>query len=418
MKTLDIPAYRVQEQCAAALYQALRTESASREPLGINDGSLGRAYSAAAMAAIDDSYDWTRLTDWHLNCVFSSLGTNNYVHAGILGGLTGLALLLQSVKTSPEQFAGALDKLEHRMLRHVRRNLEQLQQNVGMPRFDYDFAIGLTGSLYYFTLYPPAAAPCQQLVREATEFLAQVATSDFEDFFWTPSIAVPAEVIQQEPRAAFGILDFGQAHGITGVLGLMLAKRGTDDRSGVEPSIAPLISAIQRGYDAAIVPSLPYYLCGHPSCDGDSEQDIEHYVPGPLARNGWCYGLPMLEVYWRVYGLEIPDRIKMSFDAPSYLDPASGAFDGPGLCHGLAGRMALNYLMGKPIPGSWWEHAENVMGALAQEFEVSDGAIPEAEFGFWDGMFGLHIVMHAIASAQPLPKQLLILGVPCGNIAL
>ncbi|MDO5077199.1 lanthionine synthetase LanC family protein [Corynebacterium sp.] len=417
MQTLKVHTYRTWEQCNAVLFRELARECRAQDSLHINQGSLGKAYAAAAMAALDDSYDWDHVVLTHLNGIFASLGGNSYHHAGVLGGLTGLALLLQSAKSSPEEFAGALHKLESRMLRHVQEGLERLRRDVGMPRFDYDFAIGLTGQLYYFTLFPPAEPNNQNLVREATEFLAQVATSDFEDFFWSPSISVPPEVIQQEPKAAFGILDFGQAHGIAGVLGLMLLKLQTDDREIVEPAIAPLLAALVRGYDASIVPCLPYYLCGHPSSAAWWGPGAETPHPGPAARNGWCYGLPMVEAFWWAYGLDIPDRIKMSFDAPTYLDPASGGFDEPGLCHGLAGRMSLNYLVGKPIPGAWWERAEQFMAELAEK-EGAYAADSDHKWGFWDGVSGLHVVMHAIASGQPLPKQLQILGVPCGNIAL
>ena len=45
------------------------------------------------------------------------------------------------------------------------------------------------------------------------------------DFFWTASIDVPDDIVQQDPKAGFGILDLGYAHGIIGVLGTLFSVR-------------------------------------------------------------------------------------------------------------------------------------------------------------------------------------------------
>ncbi|WJZ01867.1 lanthionine synthetase LanC family protein [Corynebacterium freiburgense] len=387
-------------------------QTKSADPLDINSGYLGAAYLAASMAQIDDSQDWRQVTMKQLNHIFKQLGASKYSHGGMLGGLAGLALLLQTSKQDPAEYVGALHKIETRLLHHVRCSLEKLQTSIGMPRFDYDYAIGLTGILYYFELFPPAEREQQELITGALQYLVGVAKSSFDEFFWTPSIAVPHEVVQQEPKAAFGILDFGQAHGISGVLGLFLAHvQRTKDHS-VQEAIPGLLAALVRGYDTSIVPGIPYYLCGHPESESWLNDEPVGFGSGPTARNGWCYGLPILEIYMANYGLAIPKRLELSFTSPEYVDPRTGGFDGPGLCHGIAGRMALNYLMRKPIPDIWWERAEQQLQALN---DVENSGL---DFGFWDGIGGLQIVVQAISQSKPLPKQLQILGLPYEHIAL
>ncbi|MDO4686558.1 MAG: lanthionine synthetase LanC family protein [Corynebacterium sp.] len=393
-------------------------QSPSENELNINTGSLGAAYFAASMAEIDESRDWQQLLSLQLNSIFKALGLNSYPHAGMLGGLTGLAFLLQTSRQRPEEYASALRKLEGRILYHLDKGLENLKTSIGMPRFEYDYSCGITGMLYHFQQFRPDAAEQQLVVDRALQYLIDTAQSGFNNFFWTPSVAVPEEVIEQEPKAAFGILDFGQAHGICGVLGLLLAHQRQTQLEDIETAIEAIIDAAAYGYETSIVPGIPYYLCGHPEVNawfGDGSSD---YSAGPLARNGWCYGLPILEAYSAKYGIELPNGMSMSFDSPEFQDPNLGVFNEAGLCHGIAGRMALNYLIHKPIPDTWWTLAEQLLDDFNQAHDEGTTGKLTIDHGFWDGVGGLIVVVEAIRQAKPLPKQLQILGLPYGNITM
>ena len=89
------------EHYSAILFQQLDDASSSwnlksrQQPMDINMGSLGNAYTAACMTFLDDKKPWRDVMDKQLEIVFRGLGSNSYPHPGMLGGLVGLSLLLQ-----------------------------------------------------------------------------------------------------------------------------------------------------------------------------------------------------------------------------------------------------------------------------------------------------------------------------------
>jgi hypothetical protein len=403
------------EHYSAILFQQLDDASSSwnlksrQQPMDINVGSLGNAYTAACMTFLDDKKPWRDVMDKQLEIVFRGLGSNSYPHPGMLGGLVGLSLLLQKMKRDENDYLSALAKLEHRIILHYRKTLNELRQSVGLPRFSYDYGIGITGAVYYFALHPPQSVEAQKFYNDAVDFLVSVGLSDFMDFFWTASIDVPDDIVQQDPKAGFGILDLGYAHGIIGVLGTLFSVRIRNRTEEVDSVISNIIEAIRRACDATMLPGVPYYLCRLPITQISFDID-DDFSPGPISRNGWCYGVAIIDLLQHKYNMELPQSIRSCFNADINLKADRGEFDGPGLCHGVGGRIVMQRMMKKAIPDSWLALARRLMFEDIVDNGNQDSFLKNP--GFWDGVGGLHIAMLYAESKRPFPSPLELLGVP------
>lgn len=361
-------------------------------------GTLGQAYTAAALMEIDAERPWRSLFEMKTRELFRYLGNAAYPHPGLLGGLSGLALLLRESKSDEADYANALTKLDNRLLMHGESMKKSLLTSIGANRFDYDYGIGLSGLVHYFSLEEDPSDQTSSFIDSACRTLEKLI---LQEGLWTSPADLYDEIFHQEPQAALGILDLGQAHGILGVTGVLA------ETIGVSEGVLHVQDFFRRLSEGMLISGIPYYLVGKTCVETDNDI-LSFDVPcGPVARNGWCYGLPMLEVLTTIWGLDFGDVFTSEFATDSMITPEIGGFDNPGLCHGIAGRIALNSIIGKPIPGEWLKHALSILEHDTKQ--GSDGSKSTA--GFWDGSWGLIVVLTALSLKHPMPALFSVLGV-------
>lgn len=369
------------------------------EAFDIDRGHLGAAYICACLQKLDESRDWKAKCHEHLGQIFLEISKNPYPHAGMLGGLTGLAFLLRAIGDENGDYQNASTKLERKLRQHLKEQTDELEHGVGANRFTYDYALGISGTLYCYTIFSPREQETVETIERATRVLEQKINLRDEGGLWTSPVDIPQELVATNPKSVFGILDLGQAHGITGVLTALLAA-GKTPRSN---SIQALIQILTLSAERSMTLGVPYYLNLDPKQLMESQlfpfqpKAIEASSP---ARNGWCYGIPMLEYLDKSYNLNLPNEIASAYQSTANTNPNIGEFSGPGLCHGIAGRLAINYELKNQIPEAWFE--------LAEQFLKRSSVT--SEWGFWDGIAGLHIICSAIHKSVPLPPPIRIIG--------
>lgn len=365
----------------------------NRKSFDFNRGHLGCAYLAGSLLEIDDSHPWNDILVTHLEAIFNSLSRERYPHPGMLGGLASLAFLLRNLGGQTGNYQSACVKLEQRLAAHMENQMSELRAAVGANRFTYDYALGLAGILYHFECFPSADPIVNSISGSARDFFLDRCSSPHLNELWTSPVDLPDDILESDPKTTFGILDLGQAHGIIGVMTSLLAG----GLSQMDEAIVHLMNLITAAIDSTLSGTIPYYICLQPGGMGPEAQTMS----GPEARDGWCYGTPILEPLTVKYELTIPDSWTNSFNSLHSQYPIIGQYFEPGLCHGIAGRIALRYIAEQTIPERWSDIAGHMLGS---EREPS-------RWGFWDEWGGLMVVEIARLRGLPLPSPLRVLGV-------
>lgn len=378
-----------------------------RDAFGFDGGRLGCAYLAGALLELDDSYPWKTCFEQHTSAILHSISKTGYPHPGMLGGLAGLTFLLRSVGNRSGDYATASAKLERRLSIHIADQVKELTRSIGADRYTYDFAVGLSGLLYHFACFPSLEETVADTIKDSKDFLRNCCLNEGLGGLWTPPTEVPNEILESDPATSLGLLDLGMAHGTTGVLCTLLAGGLRQGDSSVDNIVENLSGALEM----SVTSTIPYYLCLNPNFSEEAfnaqpnrDQDrfqhsLAKSLSGPAARNAWCYGTPMLEVLQHRYNLSVPESWQESFTDIHYVDSALGGFSEAGLCHGLAGRIALRYMIGLPVPKEWEEGAKSRLSEPSKQ-----------DWGFWDQRGSLLIVEIARSRNVALPAVFALLG--------
>lgn len=373
------------------LWQQLNAKS-PRAAFDMDQGYLGSGYLAACMMELDDNYPWQDCLEYHVNQIFLSLTRESYPHSGLLGGLAGFTHLLRHLHCLDGSYSRACNKLEARLVTHLENQCLEIKRGTGVDRYTYDYAIGLCGILYHFACFPKDDQVTQTAIREALKLVDAICDSDDMWDLCTPPRFIPDDILRSYPPTMFGILDLGQAHGVTGLLGTLLAYKNDN----LESAISRVLKLIVQSVCESESPTMPYYLLNSrviQSTSGD-------LICGPPARNGWCYGIPMVEALLKSYTVETNSDLEDCFLSVNNRNPKIGQFDNAGICHGIAGRQAISYIVDQDIDADWVQLAERYLSNLNKK-----------NWGFWDEVGGLLVVNTAIAHNKPMPRFLSLLGI-------
>lgn len=380
---------------AAALFADLsaqkRRNAVSRRPFDMHDGQLGDAFTAAVLHAETGDTRWRTLLAHHLDALTRLFYTSRIDRPGLADGLTGLLLLLENTGPWPErdEVAAALS----RRVRHLTEiTLGRMQAKIGVSCDDYSFATGIAGVAHYLL----STGNNVRLVTHICDQLADLAEHSFPDGFWTPVSDLDDDLVEAAPRLTFGARDLSFRSGLAGVT-RVLAEAATVLGDGNYLDAA-----------AALVGVAADDLRKHDGGRVSRYQTPPVYggTPGTTAPPGqtWCDGLPGWEVAvagdrrltGKLYAAVRYDR--------DYLDAGKGAFSGPGLCDGVAGRLYLADSLGLPGNAAW---ADQLRRAV-RDYVGGDGQ--NVGPGFRDGFGGVAAVWFGRGSGHGYAAVLGLLG--------
>ena len=293
-------------------------------------------------------------------------------HAGMVGGLAGIAFAARLNARAPDDYAGALRTLDG----HLSDAVAGLAAGVAVrPVGSYatfDVISGLAGIGGYQLLSGDCGA-----VLTALTSLATPTTVDGHE--------VPGWWVRERPgltdsgRHALGHLNLGAAHGIAGPLALLaLAWRAGVRVDGQGEAIDTLVEALMR----RAVPAGDGYRW-----PAELSIDDERGGSRPTGdRKAWCYGTPGVARSIQLAALA-RDRADWAELAVASLrrvldDPHLGHAigDNAGLCHGWAGLLLLAVAAAADSEDSAADGlrpaADRLTGEVLRLFD------PDAPFGF------------------------------------
>lgn len=395
----------------AALFAELgspeRREAVAVDPFDMDHGLLGDAFTATALYDATGDPRWRELTATRLGQLSQLLYTRRVDRMGLVGGLTGFLLLLEHSGTDPVVREGVTAAVTRRIRHLAEIALQRMQSRIGVSGEDYGYSAGVAGVAHYL-MGDTSERP---LVRQICDQLADLAGRPFPDNFWTPVADLPEDLVKEHPSLTFGGRDLGFGTGLAGVARVLAEAAVTlGDRRYRDAALALVDVAVEdlhahSGGGISGWQSPPFRGADgrDAGADGGGGAGVPGATPSPGHR--WCDGLPGWEL--AVAG----DRCLMQrlyaaarYDT-DYLDPRRGNFTGPGLGHGVAGRLCLADLVGLPDDPGWTELLRYALRGYA------DGIAGDAGPGFLEGIGGAVAVWLGRVSGSYSPVLRLIGGV-------
>lgn len=386
----------IADQLFTGLSSKQRRSVIERTPFSMIDGAMGDAYTASCMYYYTQDEKWWNLLLSHTEMMVDTLRTHRFDQEGLLGGLSGIAYLLNASKRSSEEFVSAVQGLTGRITVLVERRMLSMSNRVGVRREDYDFAQGIAGTAHFLFSVGEAGFAT---ARRICDWFAQMSTRSFPENFWTSSIDLDEDMIRQNPELNAGMRDLGLAHGIGAVIATL--------KKGYEVFQDPrYLTAAKHLCDAYIVNMATHEGKGisfyeTPSFDGE----LSEVIPSPIARQAWCYGTPSMEV--AIAGCpELEHQIYSTLSyGEDYFDPDLGHFNEPGVCHGIPSRWYIAEKLNLPCGDNW----KSEMQQQINDFLHKDAN--ESDLSFWHGIGGTLAVWFAAETTKTYAPALEILGV-------
>jgi lantibiotic modifying enzyme len=292
---------------------------------------------------------------------------------GLLGGVSGLAWVLQHSAPLYGRNWERTRTLEDLLLLRIRREMDRSQGASGFASHRIDFVNGVTGSGVYL-LSRSGSSRAREMLGRVLDFLMDLVRPDGR----VPRWHIPAEhqpddkVRKRHPR---GTLATGMAHGISGILGLLaLASLSGIQRPELETSIRRIISWLSS-YQGRRPGTWPKYIPVEAS--GRRSE-----LPAPAFAASWCTGAAGIAgALWLAgVALKDPGPRKLAIRAAErmclkLLKEASA--HPPMFCHGAAGTLEVVL--------RFWQHTrrpvfQRTIEALASRLVAQWD--PKLPFGF------------------------------------
>ncbi|GAA3183530.1 MULTISPECIES: lanthionine synthetase C family protein [Streptomyces] len=372
-------------------------------PLALNDGHSGMALLFGELARKDPAHRPTV----HAHLAACAAALPGRPGAGLYHEVPALTFAAHTARRVPDDYAGLLARLDPAVDAAVRALLEQdrarlAERRAGLPFSVYDATAGLAGLTRLLLARRPAddatlTAAVAHLLRLLTPLPRDGASVPG---WWTP-LGSHGRADENLPD---GHLNFGVAHGITGVLSaLVTAHRAQVPVPGIDDgirNIAELLMARRTadGRWPALIP-LADFTAGR--------------TPHP-GRSAWCYGTPGVAAVLHRAGeaLERPDWRRAAVDA-ALLDLAepSGVGDA-GICHGWAGLLHLTTVLGHASGDSRFAALQDRFAARTLDAydpgrpfgfgqDPAAGAGGANSAGLLTGAAGIALALHAYAAGAP-----------------
>ncbi|MFF9479567.1 lanthionine synthetase C family protein [Streptomyces sp. NPDC014733] len=372
-------------------------------PQALSDGHSGMALFFAELAHQDPAHRATAHA--HLAaCVAALPGRPG---DGLYHGAPALAFAAHTARRAPDDYAGLLARLDPAVDGAVRALLQQdrarlAERRAGLPFSVYDLIGGLAGLTRLLLARRPADDPT---LTGAVAHLLRILEPLPRDGTLVPGWWSPGGTDgRADENFPDGHLNFGVAHGITGVLSVLVtAHRAQVPAPGLGDGIhhiAELLLA-RRTEDGRWPSLLPL-------------ADFTAGRGGPPGRSAWCYGTPGVAAVLHRAGeaLDRPDWRQAAVDA-ALLDLAdpSGVGDA-GICHGWAGLLYLATVLGHASGDARFTALQDRFAARTLDFADPArpfvfGGDPAKKTGgancagLLTGAAGTTLALHAYATGAP-----------------
>lgn len=316
-------------------------------PVTLSNGWPGVAAFYGELARWDTR--WRATAHEHLSRAAEALPSTP--HRGLFAGPAALLAAAQAAAAGSGHYARMRAKLAGRLAELVLAQVDHLraQQGAGVDWSGYDLINGVSGSVRVLLESARDPAESGSRVREALDAGLRHLVRCTEPIhvrghevpgWWVPPEAQPTD----RDRADYpeGDFNLGLAHGAPGPLAVLsrAASYGYEvpgHRAAITRTVEWLLHW-KLTDDAG-----PYWPCRiglAQQIAGPSE------LTRPITRTAWCYGAPGVAIGLHAAGTAL-DRPEWTAEAVSALqaalrrDEAEWAVDGPTICHGYAGLLAI-----------------------------------------------------------------------------
>lgn len=321
-------------------------------PATLSNGWPGVATFFAELAARDEAATspWAAVAHAHLARAGSAL--EGVPHRGMYAGPAAVLSAAQTAAGSAGHYAGLRSRLADWLAATVSARLEHERHRVpgdGVDWFSYDLINGLAGSarlLLDAVRDPGETGPrVRQALDETLGHLVRLARpitvhGHRVPGWWVPAASQPTE--RDRGDYPDGDFNLGLAHGIPGPLTVLAhAVQAGCEVDGQREAIADMVEWL-RGWRLADDAG-PYWPCRVSFAEETADRRM---TQTSFTRTAWCYGSPGVAVALHVAGAAL-GRSDWSDDAVRALraalerDEASWAIDGPTICHGYGGLLAI-----------------------------------------------------------------------------
>ncbi|MCQ9344099.1 lanthionine synthetase LanC family protein [Corynebacterium kozikiae] len=371
-----------------------RVKVVGKSPFSMIDGNLGDAYTASTMFHYTNDERWWEFLIDQVSSLTSLLRKNRFDQEGLLGGLSGLAFLLNRSKRNDSDFKRAIDSLLGRINTLTERRLWTVHNSIGVKRENYDFALGLSGTAHFLFSIGEKGLP---LAKKICDEMADRSKDCFPDCYWTCANDLDSSMVENIPGLVSGLRDLGFAHGVSSVINTLKCGYQVFNENRYLHAAEEICEIFVENIKQNDGQGISYYEIPSPL--------QETPLSSPLARQAWCYGIPSLEI--SIAGLRtLKENIYSCLEYPnSYFDPIEGHFEDMGLCHGVAGRQYIADKLQLPVGGTWQVDMRKHVDSFLTRHQT------ETDLSFWHGIAGTLAVTVAIDSKMSYAPAMEVLGV-------
>ncbi|GAA1231587.1 lanthionine synthetase C family protein [Prauserella halophila] len=321
-------------------------------PATLSNGWPGVATFFAELAARDTETTswWAAVAHEHLARAGSAL--DGVPHRGMYAGPAAVLSAAQTAAGAAGHYGGLRSKLAEWLADTVLTRLEHERQRAdgdGVDWFSYDLINGLAGSGRLLLDAAQDSGETGPRVRRALDGtlrhlvrLARPITVHGHRVpgWWVPAASQPTE--RDRGDYPDGDFNLGLAHGVPGPLAVLAhAVRIGYEVDGQRDAIAEMVEWLRgwRLFDDAG----PYWPCRV----SFAEETADHRMTtSEFTRTAWCYGAPGVAVALHAAGTALGepewiDEAVSALRAALERDESSWAIDGPTICHGYGGLLAI-----------------------------------------------------------------------------
>ncbi|MEU3708623.1 lanthionine synthetase C family protein [Streptomyces catenulae] len=341
-------------------------------PLSLSEGHPGVALLFAELADQDPAHRPT--VHAHLAAAVAALP--GPVRSGLYHGVPALTFAAHAARRVPEDYAGLLQRLDPAVDGAVRALLDEdgarlAERRAGLPFPDVDLVSGLAGLTALLLARRPGddGTPVAAVTHLLRVLEPLPRDGELVPGWWSPG----GHRGDDSTHFPDGHLNFGVAHGIPGILAVLVAAhRAAVPVAGLPDAITQTAELLldrrtTEGLWPAVVPLKTFTAGG----------------TAGAARTAWCYGTPGVAAVLHRAGtaLDRPDWCRTAVDAALRdLTEPFGVTD-PGICHGWAGLLHLAAVLGHASGDARFIPLQHRFAA-----HILDAYDPDLPFGFgWEG---------------------------------
>ncbi|WP_190139497.1 lanthionine synthetase C family protein [Streptomyces longispororuber] len=350
-------------------------------PLAWNPVSLGRGHAGISVLCSSRAAEHPGhavAAHRHLGRAADLLRRTRRPSYGVIGDVTGLAFAMDMARRATGGYQGALASLDQAVSQHALRLCRLIEEQPigGMAR--YDAVEGLAGIGRHLLLRGEALrAPLTDVLTTLVRMAGRTVPTPAGPLpgLWcdgppSATARVPSDV------AAHGHLNLGLAHGISGPLALLsLARRQGVAVDGQYLAARTVVAALRgAAYTDEYGPGWADYA---------SREQWRRGTPVPAPRRAaWCYAAPGIARALQLAGDAFgePSWTALAEDAVRAVVRAPIAqwrLRDEGLCHGVAGALALlRHFADGPVGGLVAPARDALVERLLAAFD------PERPFGY------------------------------------